>query len=202
MNATTTKTETMSTSTNTDKLCDRVTILYRCMHVNKHLYSVCGAHKDDASVNLSCYNKRPTQYREEEPNLVMGSKGCSDECEALSLGWFCCTCGSKYVTGFVHEIAHLPVHVAKDANGDEMHVFCEECKVFESRTASANANMSAGVNPDRDVTRAWGLAQEQERVDADDHDHGHRRRRSSAQQREHTRERGEVRPLVRRPGRW
>jgi len=62
----------MTSNMNMNRFCDRVMIVYWCMHVNKYLYSVCGAHKDKASINLNCYNKCLTQYREEEPNLVMG----------------------------------------------------------------------------------------------------------------------------------
>ena len=72
--------------------------------------------------------------------ISVGDMHCNRGCEAMTVGWKCCTCAHKPFTGIYSESSKMVVHA--DAFGN-MHGFCGTCLVEgESRDSSMISKMT------------------------------------------------------------
>lgn len=124
--------------------CKKYTIANGCGHINVETFKYCnGEHDNTGSFNDLCY--RENFGADRDPITVrMGNSFCNRGCEAMTVGWRCCTCGYKQVNGYYHPVAMMLVH---DDPFGEHHGFCNRCLTdIEYIAKKADGNAAANVN--------------------------------------------------------
>lgn len=120
--------------------CFKYSIANACGHVHAIMYRHCGEHSDEVTEMARCFeaNHDTTMPR---TKVRMGNDYCNRGCEAMTVGWKCCTCGFRSVTGYYHPTARMLVH--DDPYGNQ-HGFCNKCLTeneFIVKEADSNALM-------------------------------------------------------------
>ncbi|KAK2591531.1 hypothetical protein QQS21_010781 [Conoideocrella luteorostrata] len=111
-------------------------ILVRATRVKAGTLVVMGITKTNPQFNSTCntvnYGHIPNDVR-----VRMGNNYCNRGCEAICVGWRCCTCGFKSVVGYYHLTVKMLVH--DDAFGNP-HGFCNTCLTENEYTVSCASN--------------------------------------------------------------
>lgn len=103
--------------------CVKYSVTNACGHVKADLYKHCGRHNNTRALNDEC-NNEDEERAVENIGVRVGTDYCNRGCEAKVVGWRCCTCSFKSVSGFYHSAVGMLVHEAR--NGD-LHGFCTKC---------------------------------------------------------------------------
>jgi len=122
--------------------CIKYTVTNGCGHVGLPMYRYCeGNHKNDARSSAICFES--SVMADGTIQIVsMGTGFCNRGCEAMIVGWECCTCGYDTVVGFYDSRLGMLVH--EDRKG-EIHGFCDSCFTRLERQSSASSDRGASI---------------------------------------------------------
>ena len=111
--------------------CFKYIIANACGHRGRDAFVYCNSdHDNEATSNSVCYESVRERLNRDPIKICVGSSFCSSRCEAVVLGWFCCSCGYRRVHGVVDFVTDMLVH---ETEGGDLHGFCDTC-------VSANAH--------------------------------------------------------------
>ncbi|KJZ70492.1 hypothetical protein HIM_10121 [Hirsutella minnesotensis 3608] len=103
--------------------CYRYSVSNGCGHINACMFRFCNGHENTIEEMNRCFDTNHTTMTN-GTKVRMGNDFCNRGCEAMTVGWRCCTCGYKSVTGYYHPTAKMLVH--DDPYGNA-HGFCTRC---------------------------------------------------------------------------
>ena len=119
------------------RYCGRVEEVHGCGHTTVMAYSNCGNHEDNEPANEDCHNSTPVG-RNNYVSLRRGSDKCFFPCKVSSMGWLCCQCDYKKMSGYVSKGSNMPEHMITHKCGrSDVHTFCYKCKIIDEELSSS-----------------------------------------------------------------
>lgn len=107
--------------------CQKIILTNPCGHELKVSYAYCGRyHVNSTQANMACYESSKPIFDFGFKRYIVGSSYCGRVCKAYAQGWWCCSCNSRFVKGYVDPVTNLLVH---KTSRSIPHALCNNCRV-------------------------------------------------------------------------